>query len=178
MIFSIDQSLTCTGVCVMNEINGEYYTFTIKPKKIRGVERLNFIKKEIEYELFKLLQIKYTSISEYTYINKKNKIHELILFNVNKPIIGILEGYSYGSTGRTFELGELGAIIKMLFYQYKIELITVPPTKWKKQVIGKGNANKSKVRWELEKQYKQTFKTQDEADAYAMSLWWRQTNEK
>ena len=141
MIISIDQSLTCTGVCLMMKC-GQYHTLCIKPGKLRGVERLEFIKEMLE-----------------------NKI--LGLFG--KITNGTIEGYSYGSVGRTFELGELGGMIKMLFKEYKISFEVIPPTVWKKTIVGKGNANKSTVRWKVEKQYGHVFKTQDECDAWCMA---------
>ena len=149
MIFAIDQSLTESGMCIMwkNYLNDWMWaTFVIKTKKLRGIERLEFIKKEIER-----------------------------LLDVN-PFIenAAMEGYSYGSIGRTFELGELGGIVKFVFNSRKIPLEIVPPTVWKKEVCGKGNYNKARVMLEVKKKYGIEFKNDNECDAWCIAKYLRQ----
>ena len=138
-ILGIDQSLTSTGICIMNK-EGEFNTLCIKPK-MKGMERLMFIEKQIEQLLLKFKTDLYV----------------------------VMEGYSYGSIGRTFELGELGGMIKMLLNKHGIPYSIVPPTVWKKEIIGKGNANKDTIKWEIEKKYGLIFKTQDETDSWCMA---------
>ena len=140
MIIGVDQSLTETGYCILDLNTGYRKTGIIKPKKIRGVDRLNFI----ELQLREIL----------------------ILNHITR---GVMEGYSYGSIGRTFELGELGGIIKMIFNKRGIPLEIVPPTVWKKEVVGKGNANKDKVKLVVSDDYGLKFNTQDECDAWCMA---------
>lgn len=147
-IIGIDQSLNCTGICIMKD--NDYKTFIIKPYKLTGTQRLEYIK----VELTKLLndQFLYKGIDV-------------------KRITGIMEGYSYGSIGRTFELGELGGMIKLVFNAFGIPLDIVAPCSWKKAVVGKGNANKDKIKLEIKERYNLTFDTQDQADAWAMCIY-------
>jgi crossover junction endodeoxyribonuclease RuvC len=54
----------------------------------------------------------------------------------------ILEGYSYGSTGKVFNIAENTAILKYNLWDSRIPFLIVPPTTIKKFATGKGNANK------------------------------------
>lgn len=54
----------------------------------------------------------------------------------------ILEGYSMGAKGRTFDIGEATGIFKYYLSQYKLYPKIVAPTAVKKLSVGKGNANK------------------------------------
>lgn len=49
-----------------------------------------------------------------------------------KPELVMLEGYSYNSIGRLFEIGELGGIIKVELFIRSIPLIIIPPKRLKK----------------------------------------------
>jgi Holliday junction resolvasome RuvABC endonuclease subunit len=83
MYLGIDQSLTHSGVVILDGKGNFQYGFAIKPKT-RGVTRL----KEIVATLRENLN------PEFTYFT-------------------CMEGYSYGNMfGKAFELGELGGIIK------------------------------------------------------------------
>ena len=53
-----------------------------------------------------------------------------------------LEGYSYGSVGRVFELGEMGGVIKVLLIEHKIPFVVVPPVLLKKFATGTTYATK------------------------------------
>lgn len=54
-----------------------------------------------------------------------------------------LEGYSYGSTGRVFELGELGGVTKVLLTEQNIPYHAVPPLSVKKFATGNAHADKA-----------------------------------
>jgi Holliday junction resolvasome RuvABC endonuclease subunit len=54
----------------------------------------------------------------------------------------ILEDYSYGSTGRVFNIAENVGILKLKLKQNGFRYETVPPTVIKKFATGKGNSNK------------------------------------
>jgi len=56
-----------------------------------------------------------------------------------------LEGYSFASTGMTFNIGEFGGLLKGNLYQKKHILNIVPPGTWKKAIVGKGNAKKDQI---------------------------------
>ena len=57
----------------------------------------------------------------------------------------ILEGYSYGSTGKVFNIAENTAVLKYSMWNEELEFEVVPPTVIKKFATGKGNANKEKM---------------------------------
>lgn len=53
-----------------------------------------------------------------------------------------LEGYSYDSVGRVFELGEIGGVIKVLLHERGIKYVVVPPVLLKKFATGTSYASK------------------------------------
>lgn len=53
-----------------------------------------------------------------------------------------LEGYSYASTGKVFNIAENTAILKYKLYENQYKLCVVEPPVIKKFATGKGNANK------------------------------------
>ncbi len=53
-----------------------------------------------------------------------------------------LEGYSYDSVGRVFELGEIGGVIKVLLLERGIKYVVVPPVILKKFATGTATASK------------------------------------
>lgn len=59
--------------------------------------------------------------------------------NVDKVV---MEGYSYGSKGNTFEIGENTALMKNALYTLKIPFAVTDPNTVKMLATGKGNAGK------------------------------------
>lgn len=53
-----------------------------------------------------------------------------------------MEGYSMGSKGAVFNIGENGGVLKHKIWKHGIPLDIVPPTQVKKHFTGKGNADK------------------------------------
>lgn len=54
----------------------------------------------------------------------------------------VMEHYSYASTGRAFQIGENGGVLKNKFYNAGVTVHKVAPTQVKKFATGKGNADK------------------------------------
>ena len=54
----------------------------------------------------------------------------------------VMEHYSYASTGRAFQKGENGGVLKNRFYTSGVTVEKVAPTSVKKFATGKGNADK------------------------------------
>ncbi len=122
----IDQSLSGTGLCLLDEGGNILHTGIITPKKLRGVFRLRFI------------------------------VDELVKFILDKcsefdEIRASREGYSFSSKGAAlFDLGELGGVIDLAIYdlandQLKskaIQYYKIPAGVHKKLVIKNGNAKK------------------------------------
>lgn len=63
----------------------------------------------------------------------------------SSPIHVYIEDYSYGSTGRVFNIAENLGLLKHKLWTFKINFSTVPPTVIKKFATGKGNADKAKM---------------------------------
>ncbi len=53
-----------------------------------------------------------------------------------------LEGYSYDSVGRVFELGEIGGVVKVMLIEHNIPYVVVPPSMLKKFATGNSSASK------------------------------------
>ena len=95
-------------------------------------------------------------------------------------IIIAIEGYSYASIGATHKTGELGSIFRReIMYglaclkiasRWEAVIIEVPPTVLKKFATGKGNAKKAAVVSMLSRKYDIEFSTDDQADAFCLSL--------
>ena len=81
-ILGIDQSLTSTGICIFNHIPLVYFSIQTSPKSEKGIR----LKKIVDIILI---------CSENWGIN-----------------LAVMEGYSYHSIGKTFDLGEVGGVIK------------------------------------------------------------------
>lgn len=81
----------------------------------------------------------------------------------------VIESYSYGSTQKSHQIGELGGILRVMFHELGQKYIEVAPTAVKKFATGKGNANKEKVAVGVYKHWGQEFETNDEADAAVLA---------
>jgi len=137
-LLSLDQSLNNTGFCVFDDMK-LLQKGVIQPK-IMGVERLNMIRQEVN-----------SLIDKYSI-----------------DLIGI-EGYSFGSNGMAvFNIGELGGVLRLLFYDRLIKYIVVPPTTVKKFLTGKGNSKKDLMLKEVYKRYDFNEDNDNIADAYVI----------
>lgn len=110
----IDQSLTHSGVVILDAAGAHVASATIKPGKLRGAERLHFI----QAELTKLA--------------------------LEHPLSGAAcEGISHRSTGRVLDLAEcLGVVRATLWRCTGAEPLVLPPTTLKKVATGNGGAQK------------------------------------
>ena len=89
---------------------------------------------------------------------------EALLFGVTHAAI---EGYSYGSTGKVFELGEIGGVLKVLLLEREIPYVVVPPALVKKFATGNAAAPKERM---LEAAAERGFSTDDDNQADAFFL--------
>lgn len=140
-VLGIDQSLSGTGLFWV--VSGAPKWLLISPKKLRGGQRLLYIKNAIEG----------------------------ILDAQNPPFeLAAAEGYSYGGVGRVFQLGELGGVIKTLLTEHEIPYITPAPVQVKKFATGSHLASKEEmVTWANKTfQLSWTIKENDLADASAL----------
>jgi len=151
----LDQSLTSTGVCIINS-NSTWNDFNvITTKSLKGVERLKYIGDRIIF-----------LITRGIYKN-------------SKMLVGI-ESYAYSRFSRSvYGLGELGGVIRYLLSTNNICFEVVNIKTWKKEIIGNGNASKEDIASFVEKQEGKpvSFRlTQDEKDAYCIALYLRRKN--
>jgi Holliday junction resolvasome RuvABC endonuclease subunit len=138
-VLGVDPSLTSTGLCVKHPDSG-ITTCRIRPGKyLKGPSRLAYSRREIEQALHEEV--------------------ELVCY----------EGYSMGSrNGRMFDIGELGGVLKTLFYERGLPTLIVPPSTLKLFVTGKGNAKKVDMVEAVMHNWGHQVKSDDEADAYAL----------
>ena len=89
----------------------------------------------------------------------------------DKKVYVCLEGYAMGvsaSKSRSFDIGELGGIVKMVLFNNNIPYVIVPPTCLKKFISGKGNAPKDIIIKEVYKKYSFDTNNNNHADAFAL----------
>lgn len=97
----------------------------------------------------------------------RDELHKLIL--QCKVTDGVIEGYSYMSKWRAHDLGEVGGVIRVLFYDLKIPLMVVPPPTLKKFVSGKGNCQKDFMMLFAFRKWGKEFSDTHQCDAYCLA---------
>lgn len=139
-MIGIDPSLNSTGIAYWTKCSGDIVTQAIKVKNLRATARLMYVK---------------DAVNEY--------------LNFVMPEVAVYEDYAFGARGRaTFDIGEMGGVLKTLCYEKGIDVLLVPPTVLKLFTTGKGNAKKEAMAESLLATYGREFDTDDEADAYAL----------
>jgi len=140
-VLGIDQSATSTGICILSSTAELVHLSRIcPPKELRDTKRLVFIRDELT-----------RIISEHSNIQ-----------------LGVMEGYSYGSTNKKFVLGEVGAVVKLVVADADIPLYGASPKQLKKFVTGKGSADKDEVINAIRNRWKIEIPQNDMADAYGL----------
>ena len=87
-----------------------------------------------------------------------------------EPDLIVLEGYAYSRGNQAHQIGELGGVIRWLFYDLDRVPVVIAPAKLKKFVTGKGNANKALVMMEAYKRFAIDVPTTDEVEATALAI--------
>lgn len=142
-ICGIDPSLSSTGIVVLDSVGKLLYETSLKTKKLRGMERLKYI--------------------------KDNLMKVIKDFNISEVCI---ESYAYGvmQSRSKFNLGELGGVIRLALYEADVEFIDIAPPTLKKYVTGFGNADKVMMVEAVSKRWNLDFgKESDKADAYGLA---------
>lgn len=85
------------------------------------------------------------------------------------PELVLIEGYAYGAKGSVIQLAEFGGVLRHGLASVSSRLVEVPPTVVKKFATGKGNAKKPEVASALARRWGMTFRTDNEADAFALA---------
>lgn len=141
VIAGIDQSLTKTGVIIMNSSGQIIFEKLVTPKKLKGVERLQFIRNEV-MQVLRIYQVTVVAI----------------------------ENYSFGSKGRSlFNLGEIGGVLRLAFYDNKIKFFEVSPASLKSFISENGGADKEMMRKAVLKKYKLDIVEDNICDAFSLA---------
>lgn len=139
-ILGIDASLTHLGYIILKE--GNILTSGTYKPKLRGIERLVEI-----YDWFSKLCVDYE--------------------------VGMMaiEGYAYAPKiiAHSFELVEVGGVLKLLFCQRGIPYIVVAPTTLKLYATGSGKSHKSEMMLHVFKRWDVELNNEHEIDAYALA---------
>lgn len=141
MFLGIDQSLTSTGLAVVpRDGHQPAVLMNIPTGSLRGAHRLAHI---------------------------RDTLRDVI--EATRPVHAALEGYSFGSVNRSFDLGEVGGIVRLMLHDYRIPFLAVPPTSLKKFVVNKSEATKEDMMAGVEVRWQQVIDQDDACDAYCLA---------
>jgi len=136
----VDQSLNHTGLCIIDLKSALIQHALIEPKKRTGHERLAYIRDGLRS-----------------------------IFQGVRFAAGVLEGYSMGSINRKFDLGEVGAVVKLELFDTCQGVYIAAPKQLKLFVTQKGSASKEDVMKAIKAQWGIEIKNDNLADAYGLS---------
>ena len=154
-IIGLDLSINSTGIYTST---GEYYIVTSKLTK----------------EMSKCVDVNIIDYEKTDDINKNlERIADIIMYIIMKikPKLVVIEDVAMGATfsRSLIDLTGLNYWVRALLTQNGVKFITVPPTRWKKELIGNGQATKDLIidAWKkITKNNINLKKTDDIADAY------------
>ena len=160
-IIGLDLSLTSTGIAVYS---------------MRGITTRHeegYLIHDAQFDIMCTKTIKTTN--KLSMFDRYNEIISGVykLSDPDEECFYIIEGYSFGSFGKSSSMSyliELGGILRYRLKQDNRDFIIVPPTVLKKFTTGSGNSKKEDMKLWLYKKYKTEFKTSDEADAFALMV--------
>lgn len=188
----IDQSLSFTGVTVMDENKNLLMQYGITHKKhtkwdkaIKANPSLGeklkiidyeYIEKSSSYSTFDIERIKYSNLINLSYTIQKN-IFNPVWNNLDHDITVYMEGISFGSRQTTAiaELSALNYFIRERVSEMSGEFVIIPPSQVKKNFTGNGVADKGlmmETYFQLEpwaREASRYIKIDDIADSYAMA---------
>ena len=149
-----DPSLTSSGYAHYNK-NGDLCTGVMKCPKLRDLERLAYFSDKLNY----LLQ----TMGPYTDKTGRPRLPDILAY----------EDYAMGyggksNPGRSFSIGELGGVLKLVAFRLGVDLLLVPPSNLKMFATGSGNASKEEVVRAVMDYWGQDIKQNDQADAFVL----------
>lgn len=126
----LDWSMSSPGLAIQSENEVLFYGIKQKKKHVSSNKNIVLLDPVAVYkndaERYFLLSAMFIEIL------KEHKITTVFL-----------EGYAYGASGNTFNIGECTGILKLSLWKSGIDLIVLQPGEIKKFATGKGNANKT-----------------------------------
>lgn len=147
LFIGLDVSLCNTGLCVLNVDGKITKSETVRPKDLRGGERLCFIRSNLYY---------WVSLS----LSGGGMAR-----NFFAQPIAVIEGYAYRGSG-AIPGAEAGGVVQALLWENGIPFFFVPPSTLKKFATGSGRADKAGMRTALTPENNALLKTEHEVDAY------------
>lgn len=141
-IIGLDLSLTGTGIVALDNSGELLKSHTVSPRKLIGMERLDFIRREVSEFI--------SSIPTY-------------------PTFLALENYAFASKGDTTKLAELGGIIKLTLFRNNIPFIKAAPIQVKKFATGDGRSEKDQVMLQVFKRWGFEASDNNQADAFVLA---------
>jgi Holliday junction resolvasome RuvABC endonuclease subunit len=154
-IIGLDLSINSTGIF---SNTGEYYIITSKmTREMSKCKEVNIFEYEKSNDINKNLE----QISDYI----------MCVVEKIRPNLIVIEDVAIGATfsRSLIDLTGLNYWVRALLTKNNIKFITVPPTKWKKELIGNGQATKDLIidAWKkITKNNISIKKVDDIADAY------------
>ena len=137
----LDLSINSTGVCICEDDRDPVYYFIIpdklskKQKAASQHKRINFI----TYDKIK-------GNDDHNINHITSKIMEIIKGLLNDDIKVVIEDVALAAKGASIiTLTLLNGWMRCLLTQKGIDYITVPPTQWKKMMLGNGSADKELI---------------------------------
>jgi Holliday junction resolvasome RuvABC endonuclease subunit len=140
-IVGVDASLTNTGVAVL--FDGKLLTRSLIPKKLKGVERLNWF-----YEEFSAM----------------------LVGDWDFPSLVVIEGYAFGAKMQREAMGELGGVLRLSLFHEKMPFVVVQPTSLKLFITGKGNGPKDNMSKEIYKRFGVDLTDNNQIDAAGLAI--------
>lgn len=139
----LDLSLTASGLIIIDCDGVIKERKVISFPKLKGPERLNAICNEIR------MTIGYYDIQ-----------------------LACIEGYAMRALGKTYNIGELGGVVRLLLWRLKIPYLEPPPQRVKKFATGKGGGeggSKDQVTMFVYKHWDFQAVDNNEADAFVLA---------
>ena len=164
-IIGLDLSINSTGIYTST---GDYYIISSKMTK----------------EMSKCTDINIIDYEKTDDINKNlEQIGDIIMYIIAKyrPSLVVIEDVAMGATfsRSLIDLTGLNYWVRALLTQNNVKFITVPPTRWKKELIGNGQATKDLIidAWQkITKNNIKLKKMDDIADAYFLCKYGEEVN--
>jgi hypothetical protein len=133
MLIGVDYSITCPCLCLYDErqpfnFNNCFFYYLTNTKKFADKILPNITGES--FQEYNMDVDRFDSISDWA-----------INLCIGASDVAV-EGYSFGSKGRVFNLAENMGIFKHKLYKAAIPLTVIEPSKAKKIATGKGNADK------------------------------------
>jgi len=143
-ICAVDLSINGSSLTLYNKHEDKYifYCYNCKmPKKSKP-----FILTKDNYKIVIERKVKNKEDLFLDYIKTAEHVfHKILELAESIDIDFLIEGYSFGSTGKLADIGEFTGLFKNQIIKTNNTYETVPPTTWKKNIVGKGNSNKEAI---------------------------------